>query len=220
MQLSNMELNDRTCQALSSHGIAGSLTYLFLKPCLNFTSSNSDQMLQYISECFELSLQWLAGASVRVLEKSAIEADLQSLIQYLIHCKRDGLKPKIILIKSVSDTSHFPSNLVFIELSKTTITGIAYTAYKLWEGNWCEVMWLCQEIDLFYLGLMINPVDFKHLQEHLILPVDAIKNAQKLWLPECPEHFDGSHLLASTKVLLEAFRITSIQPTHLYYSQV
>lgn len=232
MQLPNMELDDRSCEVLCSHGIQESLTYLFLKPSLDFASlssniSKSEQILNYLACCFELSRSWLTGESEEVFEKiseegeEAVTPSLERLLEYLIQCKKAGWKPRMVFVKSENSNdellNNFSNVLIFIELSKITKTGIGFTAYKVWQGPWEEILLLCQKMDLFYQGFMVQPVDFHALQTRQILPINAIKKAKSFWVPKVNESLGlDPEVLLKTKELLEEFRTTSIQPTNLY----
>jgi hypothetical protein len=211
---------------------------------LSTNISKKEQILNYLACCFELSLDWLRGESKEIFEKlpgegSEVEgatASLEKLLEYLIQCKKAGWKPRMVFIKSAEHfrqdlstdinpnaknalINNFSNILIFIELSKITKTGIGFIAYKAWNANWQEALLLCQKADLFYQGLIVDAVDFQALQTRQILPINVIKKANSFWVPKVNEpvewHFD-SLLKLKIKALLEEFRTTSIQPTHLY----
>jgi len=220
MQLPNMEpmeLNDRAREALCSHGITESLIFLFLRSCLN-----KEQVIHYLASAFELSTHWLSELSEEVYEVISKDTEahaLEHLLEYLIQCKKNGWKPKLIFVKSCEIVEHFHSAkaLLFVALSKITKTGIAFTAYKAWGLCYDEpIVALSQETGLFYQGVTVEPADFENLNSRRLLPSTVFKKAKDLWFPNSEQAKELYHFTVKIKDLLEVLKVTAIQPTHLH----
>lgn len=220
MQLPNMELDPRVYEALRGHGIPESLTLLFLKSCLKSSAENKEAIFRFLTNCFELPASWMSGNAEIVFQKNEHSNSIRELIDYLIHCKQSGWKPKLLFVKSnFKESAAELDVLIFVELKKITETGIAFTTYKHWDPSiWEITLTFCQQTPFFYQGWIVDPVDFQDLKNGRVIPATALKKTKNIWFPATKNTVEHAKILEKITDQLEILKITAMHPTYLHKS--
>ncbi len=219
--MENGKPNKRMQEVLLAYGVAPQYIPLALNYFEHIRENSKDQercVVEIFANYFELSKDWLDGNSSSAIVQLNHHHSLQQCILTLIHCKRSGWKPKIVFVKSVlkHETAPDLSYFIFIELLKTTKTGMKFTVFKPWTTQHSEkILLLCQKVGLYYQGLNISDLHYEALTSNNIIPVVALKDPLSLWHPEEVLVIDHSHHLEETSVLIEELSIGALEPTSL-----